>query len=57
MSLPGCKHWPKQHSDSLWSWTISRLDRVFNQIKPDTLGFWESVFSVNAVSYIVWDTI
>lgn len=57
MSLPGCKHWPKQLSDNLWVWTISRLDRVFSQIKPDTLGFWESVFSVSAASYIVWDII
>ena len=45
----GSKHWPKQLSNNLWSWTTSRLDHVFTQIKPDTLGYWESVFSVSDI--------
>jgi proteasome activator subunit 4 len=42
----GAKHWPKTPSDRLWAWTTSRLDRIFAQIKPDTLSFWETAFSV-----------
>jgi proteasome activator subunit 4 len=54
-AAPGSKHWPKRLSSKLWSWTTSRLDRVFAQIKPDTLVFWESVFSVSVVLHFVWD--
>ncbi|KAF9459432.1 hypothetical protein BDZ94DRAFT_1312356 [Collybia nuda] len=42
--LRGSKHWPKPLSDRLWSWTTNRLDRIFAQIKPDTLSFWEGFF-------------
>lgn len=46
----GSKHWPKYLSEKLWSWTMSRLDRIFAQIKPDTLALWESVYSVSVDS-------
>lgn len=46
----GAKHWPKPAWDKLWAWTTARLDRIFTQIKPDTLTFWELLFSVcNAI--------
>jgi proteasome activator subunit 4 len=41
----GAKNWPKQHSDQLWSWVLSRLDRIYTNIKPDTIGFWEATIS------------
>jgi hypothetical protein len=43
----GSKHWPKQKWDKLWTWTLDRIDQIFVQIKPDTLSFWKSVFSVS----------
>lgn len=43
----GSKHWPKQKWDRLWTWTLTRIDQIFAQIKLDTLGFWKSVFSVS----------
>lgn len=42
--LRGSKHWPKALSESLWTWTADRLGRIFAQIKPDTIVFWESFF-------------
>ena len=44
--LLGSKHWPKQKWEKLWTWIIDRIDQIFVQIKPDTLNFWKSVFSV-----------
>ncbi|KAH9081608.1 hypothetical protein EDB83DRAFT_2512470 [Lactarius deliciosus] len=41
----GAKNWPKQHSDQLWSWVLSRLDRMYTNIKPDTIGFWEATIT------------
>lgn len=41
----GAKNWPKQHSDQLWSWVLSRLDRIFTNIKPDTIGVWEATIA------------
>ncbi|KAJ3807112.1 hypothetical protein F5876DRAFT_90743 [Lentinula aff. lateritia] len=41
----GSKHWSKNSANQLWNWTMSRLDRIFAQIKPDTLNFWESIFT------------
>ncbi|KAF8274047.1 hypothetical protein EI94DRAFT_1714621 [Lactarius quietus] len=41
----GAKNWPKQHSDQLWSWILSRLDRMYTNIKPDTIGFWEATIT------------
>ncbi|KAF5375146.1 hypothetical protein D9758_000062 [Tetrapyrgos nigripes] len=43
--LRGSKHWQPKALNRLWTWTTNHLDRIFNQIKPDTLSFWESVFS------------
>ncbi|KAI9462941.1 hypothetical protein F5148DRAFT_1212253 [Russula earlei] len=43
----GAKNWPKQRSDQLWYWVISRLDRIYTSIKPDTIGFWEA--TINAL--------
>ncbi|THV06075.1 hypothetical protein K435DRAFT_712109 [Dendrothele bispora CBS 962.96] len=43
--LRGSKHWQPKALQRLWSWTTDHLDRIFAQIKPDTLSFWESVFS------------
>ncbi|GLB36441.1 putative protein with domain of unknown function (DUF3437) [Lyophyllum shimeji] len=42
--LRGSKHWPNPPLDNLWKWTASRLNRIFAQIKPETLQFWESFF-------------
>ncbi|KAF5384731.1 hypothetical protein D9757_006213 [Collybiopsis confluens] len=42
--LRGSKHWSKGSADKLWQWSIVRLERVFSQIKPDTVNFWETVF-------------
>ncbi|KAJ7462735.1 armadillo-type protein [Mycena galericulata] len=41
----GSKHWPKLLWEKLWTWSISRLDAVFPQIKPDTFPFWQSAVS------------
>ncbi|KAI8995384.1 ARM repeat-containing protein [Trametes punicea] len=45
----GSKHWPKQHADHLWSWVASRLDRIYTQMKPDTVSFWENLISEQLV--------
>lgn len=45
----GSKHWPKQKWDKLWTWTLDRIAQIFVQIKPDTLSFWKSVFSVSVL--------
>jgi proteasome activator subunit 4 len=47
IDIIGAKNWPKQHFDQLWSWIISRLDRIYTNIKPDTIGFWEATFTVS----------
>lgn len=43
---PGSKHWPQEHFETLWTWFMARLERIYSQIKPDTLSFWEGVFNV-----------
>ncbi|KAL0578024.1 Proteasome activator BLM10 [Marasmius crinis-equi] len=43
--LRGSKHWPPSESRKLWQWTITRLPNVLAGIKPDTLNFWETMFS------------
>ncbi|KAH8100456.1 ARM repeat-containing protein [Cristinia sonorae] len=43
--LRGSKHWTTQKYDHLWSWMMSRINRIFAQIKPDTLSFWENMFN------------
>ncbi|KAH9853059.1 ARM repeat-containing protein [Lenzites betulinus] len=45
----GAKHWPKQHADHLWSWIASRLNRIYAQMKPDTVSFWENLLSEQLV--------
>lgn len=45
--LRGSKHWPTSASDRLWAWFTERLPSIFNQMKPDTVGFWETLFSVS----------
>ncbi len=45
----GAKHWPKQHADQLWSWITTRLDRIYAQMKPDTVSFWENLLSVRHI--------
>ncbi|KAI0757312.1 ARM repeat-containing protein [Daedaleopsis nitida] len=45
----GSKHWPKQHADYLWSWITARLDRIYAQMKPDTISFWENLLSEQLV--------
>ncbi|KAJ3843176.1 hypothetical protein F5878DRAFT_605646 [Lentinula raphanica] len=41
----GSKHWSKTNTDNLWKWLMDRLSRLFAQLKPDTLNFWESIFT------------
>ncbi|KAF9270517.1 hypothetical protein L218DRAFT_889040 [Marasmius fiardii PR-910] len=43
--LRGSKHWPPPESQRLWQWTSTRLPTIFANIKPETLVFWETVFS------------
>jgi hypothetical protein len=52
IDIIGAKNWPKQHFDQLWSWIISRLDRIYTSIKPDTIGFWEVTFTVSLSPFI-----
>jgi proteasome activator subunit 4 len=52
IDIIGAKNWPKQHFDQLWSWIISRLDRIYTSIKPDTIGFWEATFTVSLSPFI-----
>ncbi|KAF7789210.1 hypothetical protein EIP86_000151 [Pleurotus ostreatoroseus] len=41
--LRGSKHWPRQHYEALWTWTMSQIEVIYSQLKPDTLPFWEEV--------------
>ncbi|KAJ7129977.1 hypothetical protein C8R43DRAFT_1025251 [Mycena crocata] len=41
----GSKHWPKPLWTKLWTWSITRLQAVFLQIKPDTFPVWQSAVS------------
>ncbi|OCH96671.1 ARM repeat-containing protein [Obba rivulosa] len=43
--LRGSKHWPKPLHDHIWAWASAHLDNIFAQIKPDTMGFWESMIN------------
>ncbi|KAF9474298.1 hypothetical protein BDN70DRAFT_884955 [Pholiota conissans] len=44
--MRGSKHWAPTASNRLWSWLTSRLDRIVNQITPETLSFWETIFQL-----------
>jgi proteasome activator subunit 4 len=48
--LRGIKHYPLASSEYVWTWTIERLNRVFPQIKPDTMSIWEYLFSLQLVN-------
>lgn len=43
----GSKHWSPTPSKKLWQWTANRFERVFAQIKPETILFWEEVFQAS----------
>ncbi|TDL28791.1 hypothetical protein BD410DRAFT_863415 [Rickenella mellea] len=43
--LRGTKHWTASTSTKVWTWFTERLGSIFSQIKPDTVGFWETLFS------------
>ena len=45
--LRGSKHWRKSAHDKLLRWFTGKVGIIFNSIKPDTQGFWESLFSVS----------
>ena len=45
--LRGSKHWSKDNLEKLWGWLESRLDKIFAQLKPDTITFWDSMFHVS----------
>jgi proteasome activator subunit 4 len=47
----GSKHWSSGTSEKLWTWTTDRLGRIFGQIKPDTLSFWEGFFHVSFIAF------
>ncbi|KAF7784715.1 hypothetical protein Agabi119p4_880 [Agaricus bisporus var. burnettii] len=41
--MRGSKHWPQNKKSHLWNWTVERFKNVFNNIKPETVTFWESL--------------
>ncbi|PCH33382.1 hypothetical protein WOLCODRAFT_21973 [Wolfiporia cocos MD-104 SS10] len=47
--LRGSKHWAQQWSDHLSQWLNSRLHHIYSHIKPDTIQFWEGLFSEQLV--------
>ncbi|KAF9452549.1 hypothetical protein P691DRAFT_696832 [Macrolepiota fuliginosa MF-IS2] len=42
--MRGSKHWPQNKTAKLWKWTVERLNNIFNNIKPETMSFWETLF-------------
>lgn len=48
----GSKHWTRSSSDQLWAWVTGRLDRIFAEIKPDTLTFWETAIAVRTHGFV-----
>lgn len=46
MYLLGAKQWPQAQSEAVWKWFMDRFERIYAQIKPDTLPFWEGLFNV-----------
>lgn len=42
----GAKHWPRPRYNLLWAWTVQRLRLIYSEMKPDTMAFWEGLFSV-----------
>lgn len=47
--LRGSKHWPRSSSDLVWTWMASRLPLIYANLKPDTITFWEGMFSEQLV--------
>ncbi|KAI0961210.1 hypothetical protein AcV7_000369 [Taiwanofungus camphoratus] len=43
--LRGAKHWPRPRYNLLWAWTVQRLRLIYSEMKPDTVAFWEGLFS------------
>ncbi|KAI0094551.1 ARM repeat-containing protein [Irpex rosettiformis] len=43
--LRGSKHWPREQFEAVWTWFMERFERIYAQIKPDTLPFWEGLFN------------
>ncbi|KAF7320019.1 hypothetical protein MKEN_00785900 [Mycena kentingensis (nom. inval.)] len=41
----GSKHWPPQESRELWAWSVTKLNEVLPQIKPDTFPLWQTAVS------------
>jgi proteasome activator subunit 4 len=45
--MRGLKHWPEAASAPFWAWLQPRLPKIYAQIKPDSVNYWESVFAVS----------
>ncbi|KZW02117.1 ARM repeat-containing protein [Exidia glandulosa HHB12029] len=43
--MRGLKHWPASQANVFWNWMLPRLPKIYAQIKPDSVNYWESVFS------------
>lgn len=43
--MRGLKHWPHAKANVFWSWLAPRLPKLYAQIKPDSVNYWESIFS------------
>ncbi|KAH7104315.1 ARM repeat-containing protein [Auriculariales sp. MPI-PUGE-AT-0066] len=43
--MRGLKHWPQAKADVFWAWLQPRLPKIYAQIKPDSVNYWESVFA------------
>ncbi|KAF5356022.1 hypothetical protein D9756_004202 [Leucocoprinus leucothites] len=42
--IRGSKHWPENKTAKLWQWTGGLLPGILNNIKPETISFWETLF-------------
>ncbi|CCM01635.1 uncharacterized protein FIBRA_03696 [Fibroporia radiculosa] len=47
--LRGSKHWPRSWSDNLWAWLTAHLKQIYGNMKPDTISYWEGMFSEQLV--------
>jgi len=54
--MRGLKHWPQAKQEAFWTWLQPRLPKIYAQIKPDSVNYWESVFaaSLTSVQYQHW---
>ena len=46
----GSKNWPLPITNRIWDWVLARMDKIFAQIKPDTVITWETLISVCPLS-------